>query len=189
MSEPEADPETPEGLLAPGPNWVGRFEWERLIRQCRLGFFEGKTKDPRRWVSHASVQHVALMLATFADMDGTRIKPSVAMVARVCEMDERTVRTCIHRLRGLELLTQVRPARSPGRGGGEGKPAVYRMSVPADLLKRVAHLDGDGHGLRVIVPDGVDVRPQRKPRKPRGGASADEALWSPQDEAPPVENP
>lgn len=175
MSEPAPDHDTPEGLLVPGVNWIGRFEWERLIRRCRLGFYEGKTKDPKRWVRHATVQQVALVLATYADMDGTRIRPSAALVARVSELDERTVRICVQRLRRLNLLELVRHPRSPGRGGGEGRPAEFRMSVPADLLERVAHLDPEHR--QVIVPDGVDVAPTRKPRAKKS-ASADAALWT-----------
>lgn len=175
MADEAPDHDTPDGLLVPGVNWIGRFEWERVIRRCRLGFYEGKTKDPRRWVRHATVQQVALMLATYADMDGTRIRPTVELVARVCEIDERTVRICIQRLRRLNLLELVRPPRSPGRSGGPGRAAEFRMSVPGDLLERVAHLDPDHQKL--IVPDGVDMPPPRKARAKKS-TSSDAALWT-----------
>ncbi len=148
-------------LPVEGVRDVGRFEWERVVRRCRLGFFQGSTRDPKRWVRDATVQHVAFALSTYADLDGTRIFPSAERVGMVCELDERTVRVCIRRLRDLRLLHLVRPARSPGRGGGPGTPAEYRMTVPDDLLQRVAHLDPDEQA--VIAPEGVDRLPARKP--------------------------
>lgn len=170
MSEPEADPETPDGVLVPATTWVGRFEWERLIRRCRLGFYEGEKQDPRRWVPHATVQHVALVLATYADLDGTRVRPSAQRVANVCDLDERRVRACITHLRNTNLLELVRAARSPGRNGGPGRSAEFRMSVPDDLLERVAHLDPDEQV--VVVPTGAPMPPERKPRGRKPGTAA-----------------
>lgn len=160
--------DTPDGLLVPGVNWIGRFEWERLIRRCRLGFYDGKVRDPKRWVPHTTVQHVALVLATYADLDGTRVRPSARRVAQVCELDERKVRACITHLRQSMLLELVRPARSPGRSGGPGRPAEFRMSVPDDLLERLAYLDPDEQV--VVVPSGAQVPPERKPRRRAVGA-------------------
>ncbi|MFE9099892.1 hypothetical protein [Actinomadura geliboluensis] len=181
MAEPE--PDQPDGFPAPGIERTGRFEWERVIRRCRLGFYEGRTKDPKRWVRHAAVQQVALVLATYADLDGTRVRPSIVLLARVCDLDERTVRVCVTRLRRLNLLEQVRPPRSPGRAGGPGSPAEYRLTTPSDLLDRVAHLDPDG--THVVVPDGVDLPPLRRPRKKTDAGSADDGLWT----APPTPGP
>lgn len=174
MSETAPDHGTQDGLCVPGIMRMSRFEWERCIRRFRLGFYEGKTKDPKRWVRHATVQQVALALATYGDLDGTRVRPSVERMANVCELDERTVRACIQRLRGLNLLELVTPPRSPGRGGGKGRAAEFRMTVPEDILLRVAHLDQDEK--KVTVPDGVDVAPPRKSRAK--AASPDECLWT-----------
>lgn len=181
MAEPMSADVIP-GSDADPVRTVGRFEWERLIRRCRLGFYEGKTKDPKRWVRHATVQHVAFTAATWADLDGTRIRPSIARLALVCELDERTVRVCIQRLRRLNLLQLVTPHRPPGRGGGPGRPAEYRMTVPAGLLDRVAYLDTDERML--IIPTGVDVAPERKPRAKKSPA---DPLWK-TPSAPPVDN-
>lgn len=172
MAEPE--PDTSGALEDFGVRWVGRFEWERWIRRCRLGFYEGKTKDPKRWVRHATVQQVAFALSTYADLDGSRVRPSIARVALVCDLDERTVRVCIKRLRQVHLLELVAGHRSPGRDGGPGRPAEFRMTVPYDLLERVAHLDPDERML--IVPEGAETPPERKPRK-KTEATADAALW------------
>lgn len=161
MAEPEPE-QAPDGIQAPGVMRVGRFEWERLIRRVRLGFYEGATRDPRRWVPHTTVQHVALVLATYADLDGTRVRPSARRVAQVCGLDERRVRAVITHLRRSQLLELVRPARGPGRGGGPGRPAEFRMSVPDDLLERLAYLDPDEQV--VVVPSGAVTPPEPKPR-------------------------
>ncbi|MCP9963970.1 hypothetical protein LUX57_01215 [Actinomadura madurae] len=108
------------------------------------------------------MQHVALVLATYADLDGTRVRPSAKRVAQVCELDERKVRACITHLRQSRLLELVRPARGPGRAGGPGRPAEFRMSVPDDLLDRLAYLDPDEQV--VVVPSGAQAPPERKPR-------------------------
>jgi hypothetical protein len=161
------------GELSPQIVHVGRFEWERLIRRLRLGFYSGKTKDPKRWVRASTVQQVALAAATYGNLDGTRIRPPVKRLARVCELDEKTVRICLQRLRRVNLLEQVSPARSPGRSGGPGRAAEYRMTYPEDLLDRVAYLDPEEKEL--IVPAGIDLGPERKPRR-RGGSDA--ATWT-----------
>lgn len=173
MSEPAPGYAAQRGLYVPGVTHMGRFEWERVIRRCRLGFYEGKAKDPKRWVPHSTVQGVALVMATWADLDGTSIRPSVALLALVCETDERKVRACITHLRHLMLLELVKAHRSPGRGGGPGRPAEYRMAAPDDLLSRVAHFDPEFKTL--IVPDGVDTPPPRKPRSKK--ADGDAVLW------------
>lgn len=134
----------------PGIQWARRFDWERCIRRCRLGFYDSQVPDPKRWVRHSTVQHVALTAATYADLDGTRIRPSVKRLAMVCELNERTVRACLKRLCELHLLVLVTPARSPGRCGGPGRAAEYRMAFPEDLLDLVAYLDPDEQ--RLIVP-------------------------------------
>ncbi|MFD0852477.1 hypothetical protein ACFQ07_09600, partial [Actinomadura adrarensis] len=64
----------------------------------------------------------------------------------------------------------------------------FRMTRPDDLLERVAHFDAEY--TRVIVPDGVDVAPPRKPRKKKDEPD-DPALWTSAPAAPsgPVDEP
>lgn len=165
MADEEPGDDAAEALAEAGVAWMRRFDWERLVRKCRLGFYEGRTKDPRRWVRHSTAQQVALVLATYGDLDGTRVRPAVARMALVCELDERTVRAVIGRLRRLNLLELVAPHRSPGRRGGPGRAAEYRLTAPDDLMVRVAHLDPDEQKL--TVPPGIDTGPDRKPRAPK----------------------
>lgn len=169
------------------------WEWVRVVRRVRLGFYDSPKKDPKKWVSSKVVQHLALTVVTYGDYpDGTSIRPSVGRLARVCDIDERTVRACLKRLAELGLLDLVVPHRHPGRGGGEGRPAEYRLALPEGLLERVAHLDPDEREL--VVPEGADMPPERRPRpkkagaapgKPRGTAGAART----ESGAEPVDNP
>jgi hypothetical protein len=98
---------------------MSRFEWERLIR---------------RMVLAKPVKLVALVLATYADPDGTRVRPGVDVLADVTGDSARNVRRVVTMLRDLDLLTLV--SRGGGRGG-KGRAAEYRLTVPVDLLDRV----------------------------------------------------
>ncbi|MBA9005990.1 hypothetical protein [Thermomonospora cellulosilytica] len=177
MQEPESAGQPGQAELdAPGITPLGRFEWERAIRRVRLGFYDSPRQDPKRWVRHATVQQVALVIATYGDLDGSRVFPSAERVARVCELDVRTVETCLRRLRALHLLQMVRPRRSPGRRGGPGRPAEYRLTAPTDLLERVAYLDPEEKLL--VVPPGAVTGPARKPRARRQPRQEQEQLWT-----------
>jgi hypothetical protein len=163
-------PEQPSIPTDPTHFW----EWIRVIRRARLGFYDSPTNNPKKWVSHTVVQHVALTAATYGDYpSGENIRPSTGRLARVCDIDERTVRACLRRLAGLGLLQVVVEHRHPGRSGGEGRPAEYRLGLPADLLERVAHLDPDER--EVVVPAGAVVPPERKRRTKTAGAARKES--------------
>lgn len=103
-----------------------RFEWERIVR---------------RIVAPKHVKFLALVLATYADTDGTRVRPGLKRLAAVTGDDERNVRRILRVIReDLGLLEMV------SRGGGRGrieKAAVYRLAIPADLLERATLLDPD----------------------------------------------
>jgi len=98
---------------------VGRYEWEAILRRAVL------PKD---------VKYVGLVLATYADPDGTRVRPGAQELAAASEQSEPTVRRRVAELRALGLITQV--SRGGGRGGA-GKAAEYRLTLPADLLERI----------------------------------------------------
>lgn len=102
---------------------AGRYDWERLIRRVRLG---------------APAKAVALAMATYADADGSRVRPGVARLAAVTELSERSVYSALKKLRALGLVDCL------SRGGhrGEGREAsVYRLTIPVDLIDRVELLD------------------------------------------------
>jgi hypothetical protein len=95
---------------------AGRFEWERIVRRARL-------PEP--------LMCTALLLATYADPDGSRVRPGSDVLCAVTGRGERTVRRRVTWLLHNGLIAVVH------RGGGRGRrTTVYRLTVPADLLER-----------------------------------------------------
>lgn len=115
--------ERPTATLMP----IGRYEWERLVR---------------RIVMPQQHKLVALLLSTWADPDGSRVRPGIELVAASIGRSERTAAAVIRSLcRDWGLLEQV--TRGGGRGGS-GKTADYRLTLPTDLLDRHVLLDPNG---------------------------------------------
>lgn len=152
------------------------WDWIRIIRRAKLGFGEGKKR-----VSSSTVQHVAVMAVTYGDPDGTRIRPSEARLAKVCDRDPKTIRLCLARLREVGLMVRVFEGSSAGRAGMADE---YHLAIPPDLFDRVPMLDPDEREL--IVPPGVpSPTPVKRPRAKTPTAGSPGA--APAD--PPVDNP
>jgi hypothetical protein len=101
---------------------AGRFEWERVVRRCLL------PKDTKL---------VAFTCATYADPDGSRVRPGVPRLAAVAGMGQSTLRRHLQALAEIGLLERV----SHGGGHGRERGARWRLTVPSDLLDRVQLLD------------------------------------------------
>lgn len=115
---------------------IGRYEWERLVRRALL---------PK------PVKLLALVLATYADPDGSRVRPGEAVLASVTGDSERNVRRLLRHLADeLGLLSQV--TRGGGRGG-RGRAAVWRLTIPVDLLDRLVLLPP-----RELATDSEDIQ-------------------------------
>lgn len=112
-----------------------RFEWERVVRRCVLPI---------------PVKLVALTLATYANRDGTQVRPGVPRLAAVCGVSQATVRRHLDVVRGLGLVEKVRHG-----GGRDGKAAVFRLTIPSDLLERAQLLGPDEVSLP--LPVSLDV--------------------------------
>ena len=96
---------------------ANRYDWERIMRRC---------------VIPANTKLVAFVLATYADRDGSRIRPGTARLAAVTGMGESTVRRHVGVLLGLGLLMRQ------ANGGGPHKLAArYQLAFPEDLMERV----------------------------------------------------
>lgn len=108
-------------LPAPPPALMptGRFEWERIVR---------------RIVMPEPVKLMAFVLGSYADPDGSRVRPSQEALAAVTGKGMRSVRRLIGVLVDLGLIEQV--ARGGGRGRG-GRASLYQLTLPTDLLDRV----------------------------------------------------
>ncbi len=116
-------------------------DWTDLVRRARLG---------------RTVKAVALMIATYADADGTRVYPGIATLAVACEIDYKTVQKALAELRRVGLLRLVR------RSGRRGQADVYRLVIAAELLDLVEVLD----------PNQFHLAADRL-RRPRGNRPAD----------------
>lgn len=122
---------------------ISRYEWERWVRRCILP---------------SSAKLVALVMATYAARDGSRIFPGVARLAATTGLSERTVRTALGTLRDVGLIERVYPG---GRRGTQAFADVHRLAIPADLMERVGLLNPD--------EDAVPKRQQLPPGKPPKG--------------------
>lgn len=108
---------------------VSRYDWERWVRRCILP---------------SSTKLVALVMATYAARDGSRIFPGVTRLAATTGLSERTVRTALGNLRDVGLIERVYPG---GRRGAQNFTDVHRLAIPADLTERVEMLNPDEDAL------------------------------------------
>jgi DNA-binding transcriptional ArsR family regulator len=95
---------------------VRRGPWERIVRRARIG---------------RETKCVALLIATYADNDGTGARPGESQLAEDCEMDPRTVRRHLAKLRELELALRVGEGYKAGR---RGRADEYVLTAPDDLF-------------------------------------------------------
>lgn len=123
---------------------LDRFAWERVVKRCKM---------PR------STKLVALTLATFANRDGSNVRPGEEQLAADLDgMSERQVRRHMARLRDeYRLIERV------SRGGSRSRyPDVYRLVLPDDLADRVEFNEDPelrrDRRLQAVdkVPDSVD---------------------------------
>lgn len=136
---------------------TGRYEWERLVRRCRI--------DPL-------TKYVGMMLAQYANSDGTQAFPSVATLARVTGLSERRVRTSLTELRALGLIKRVQKG---GMRGTQAYPDVHVLTIPADLFERIELLtpseEIDPKWHTVPVGNGSDEDPNRQDVPPGNGSN------------------
>ena len=107
---------TPAGLLR-----VDRFEWERWIRRLPL--------DP-------PVKLLALVMGSYASINGADVRPGDDRLARVLRCSDRTVRTNRGRLIDAGLIERVN--RAPRRGMAD----EYVLTIPPNVLD-LTDLDPD----------------------------------------------
>jgi Helix-turn-helix domain len=120
---------------------AGRFEWERLIRRARLD---------------ASVMLVALTLATYANGDGSSVKPGLKRLMNVTGYSKATICRALARLRELGLLGYVFQASKDGR---EGTADEYQLTFPLDLFQRIEMLGPEEERPEIMHNQVSGVRP------------------------------
>lgn len=100
-------------------------EWTDILARIRFG----TTRIGGKNVAGSRVKSVAGRLATYADGNGTRIRPGLARLALDLEIDHRAVGAIVAYLRRIGLLGLV-------RAGNGTKADEYRLTLPVDLLER-----------------------------------------------------
>ena len=93
---------------------VDRFEWERVVRRVQ---------------THSTTKYLALVLATYADQDGSRIRPGVERLALVMCVSEKTVKRAFAELRALGLVERTKQGNRH-----RGLADEYRLTVPSTQL-------------------------------------------------------
>lgn len=95
------------------PERITLRQWTDVVRRARLG--------PTQKV-------VAMMLANYADADGSRVYPGIARLVFECELTYSTIKTALRELRRVGLIEKV---------GRRGDADEYRLILHEDLLERV----------------------------------------------------
>lgn len=124
---------------------AGTNDWIDLVRRARLG---------------PTVKLVALVIASYARGDGTRIFPGVARLAVQCEIDYRTAQRALAKLRKAGLVEVTR--RGARRAG---KSDEYRLIIAEDVLERITVPTPAAE--RVAIERVAEPRRNRSTRHPR----------------------
>ncbi|TDB98713.1 hypothetical protein E1091_07500, partial [Micromonospora fluostatini] len=155
-----------------------RNTWERLIRGARLGGLikgsgkagkEGRTT--RGGVSAGYFLGVALAIASYANPDGSEVRPGGARLIVDTEIDPKIVRAVVRFLVDVGLLQLVRRSRS------RGSADEYRLTEPSDLRESMTILEGQEYR------DALEVERLKASGKPRTVATGPSAVQGPQASA------
>lgn len=95
-------------------------EWTDVVRRARLG---------------RTIKTVAQALATYADANGTRIRPGVARLAVECEIGKTAVKNAMAFLRDVGLIE-----RTVYGSRRDGRCDEYRLIIGPDILDKVTVL-------------------------------------------------
>lgn len=140
---------------------VDRWEWLDLIRRARLG---------------RTTKLVAVMLALYANEDGSRAFPGIARLAVVCELGYNTVKDHLALLRKEGWIERV------ARTGARGRADEYRLTVrdgadvptPARIDAAIERLrSGKGWGGRTQPRPGARAEVADHKEAPRPGSQAE----------------
>lgn len=144
---------------------ASRFVWEKALRQARIG--AGK--------NGASTLALAFAVATFANADGTRIHPGVALLADGLGLSARTVDRALSRLRREGYLTKVRQGNSRA-----GLADEYRLSLPVHTTA----MSGEGPAADSDYPTGSAEHPTAGTDQPTAVTGSADSDVVPPDQLP-----
>ncbi|GAA0189737.1 hypothetical protein GCM10008944_01500 [Cytobacillus oceanisediminis] len=109
------------------PTPVGRMEWERLVRRADLPL---------------ATKAIGYTLAQYSNKAGGSAHPGVARLARVCRVDEKTVKRHLTALREAGFLVRKQEDQWRRRVA-LGIADDYQLTAPVDYLERSTYLDPD----------------------------------------------
>lgn len=135
---------------------ISRFDWERTIRRIVMPKHLRATKL------------VALMIATYADADGSSIYPSIERLADVSQLGRSTVHACLKWLREDAWL--IHRHQHGVNKGGRKLADVYQLCRPSDWETRFTLLAENGKDMDLSIP-----RPRRSNPNPLGNTRFDVA--------------
>ena len=107
-------------------------------------------------------KYVGMVLAQYANGDGTNAFPSVAKLARVTCLSERSVRNALTELRSLGLIKRVQKG---GLRGTQAYPDVHCLVIPVDLLERFDLLTPGENDPTPPTPNRQEVPPGEDPNR------------------------
>lgn len=128
---------------------ISRFDWERLIRRIVM------PSDLR------ATKLVALMLATYADADGSSVYPGTERLADACQLGRSTVSNALKWLREDAWL--IHRHHHGSNKGGRKLADVYQLCRPSDWEDRFTLLADSGKDEYLTIP-----RPRRNNPRPLG---------------------
>ena len=126
--------------------------WVNIVRRARL---------------HATTKCIALLMASYANPDGTSIYPGVALLAVQSGYSYRTVQRELARLRAIGLVENM-----PRTGVRRSWSTPYRLILAADLLEKV---DVPSPATEKAVVDNLAARYRGKHRKANSARHSDGA--------------
>jgi hypothetical protein len=154
------------GVQTPQGDEVGLNQWLSAVRRARLG---------------RTTTAVAVMLSTWANPDGTRVRPGLARLAVSCEITYNVAQTSTATLRALGLIRMT--YKATGRHGAD----EYRLTLPPDLADRVTMLTDDQ------VDEAIEQMLEKKRGKYTGKHATEPTAVGrakvPKAPAKPVDNP
>ena len=92
---------------------VDRFTWERMVRATKM--------DP-------STKLAALICGTYADQDGTKVRPGLKRLSADTGLSQRSMKRAMVALRSMGLLDRVTKGSNLGT---KDMVDVYRLVIPA----------------------------------------------------------
>ncbi|WP_032376790.1 helix-turn-helix domain-containing protein [Rhodococcoides fascians] len=116
--------------LEDGAQPVGRFDWERVIRRV--------TVPPQ-------AMFLGLVLATYANEDGSRVHPGTHRLARVMGVSVPTVKRGLSVLRETGFIQRVKQGNRWANQSDE-----YQLTVPPNLFDLELLEPDEGIGLQSL---------------------------------------